>query len=93
MDRRPYDPKKGKEVDSVYRQKSEKREYSAWHCFCKRLTITITVISQSRVHDLMLQEDDDRARREEHDGWNIGRKSKSVLAGFLTLAFHVLSLQ
>lgn len=93
MDRTVYPPKSGREVESVYRQKSEKHEYYYLSTVSTRYQQRqYIVVSQSRVYELML-EDDAQARREKHDGWNIGKGSKSVLAGFLALAFHILSMQ
>lgn len=50
------------------------------------------VVSQSRVYELML-EDDAQARREAHDGWNIEKQSMTIVAGFLSLGLSVMSSQ
>ncbi|KJA14195.1 hypothetical protein HYPSUDRAFT_150698 [Hypholoma sublateritium FD-334 SS-4] len=74
-DRTVCPPKSGKEVQCVYRQKSEK------------------LPSQSRVYELMLEDDDRQEQAEEYGNWTLSRQSKAVVAGLLTLGFSILSMQ
>lgn len=53
---------------------------------------SIIVVSQSRIYELML-EDDAQARRQQYDRWNVGKQSNAVVAGFLCLGLSILSVQ